>query len=360
MTSKSFLPTSSVLEARYQAQKIAFGPVIFQCVRIARDNGLLKAIEAAGEGGIEPAEAARQAGVSEYAAKVVCEPAVTAGVIDLVDGRYVLTMVGHLLLNDEMTRANMDFNDLVCYEPLMHLEASLKTGKPEGLKVFGSWPTVYEGLSQLPPQVQEAWFRFDHLYSDSAFPHVAKIIAEHQPQSLLDVGGNTGRWARFLTARVPGMQVTIADLPQQLAMAQQTIEAAGLSDRINYHPVNLLDVESELPTGFDAVWLSQFLSCFSEAEVVQILRKAARGLNAKGRIFILDNFWDRQPQDIAAYCIAHTTPYFCCVANGNSRMYTFADLEKLIHAAELKVEQVYENLGLGHSLVKLSLPTNQP
>ena len=35
-TSKTFARPMSALDARFEAQKLAFGPVVFQCVRIAR------------------------------------------------------------------------------------------------------------------------------------------------------------------------------------------------------------------------------------------------------------------------------------------------------------------------------------
>ena len=40
----------------------------------------------------------------------------------------------------------MDFIHDVNYKGLFHLEESIETGKPEGLKEFGEWQTIYEGL----------------------------------------------------------------------------------------------------------------------------------------------------------------------------------------------------------------------
>ncbi len=38
---------------------------------------------------------------------------------------------------------------------MFYLEDSIKKEKPEGLKVFGNWPTIYHGLSELPDQVKK-------------------------------------------------------------------------------------------------------------------------------------------------------------------------------------------------------------
>jgi hypothetical protein len=62
----------------------------------------------------------------------------------------VLDKTGFVVLTDPITQVNIDFNHDVCYQALFSLEQSLDAGKPLGLKVFGDWPTVYEGLAQLP------------------------------------------------------------------------------------------------------------------------------------------------------------------------------------------------------------------
>jgi ubiquinone/menaquinone biosynthesis C-methylase UbiE len=353
MTSKSFLTgRPSALEARLIAQRIAFGPITFEAVRVARDGGVLAAIEKAGAAGLSPEETAEASGMSLYGVRVVCESALSVGVLNLKDERYVLTEVGHVILRDELTRANMDFVKEVCYDATPGLGASIAESRPAGLAALGPWPTVYEGLSQLAPAAKEAWFRFDHLYSDSAFPDALAQVAALAPGRLLDVGGNTGKWSMTVARALPGTHVTMADLPGQLAMAKANVDAAGLEARIGYHPIDLLDAAQELPeAAFDVVWMSQFLCCFSEAEVVRILGKAARALRDGGRILILDTFWDRQRFDVAAFCIINTSPYFTAVANGNSKMYRYTDMERLLGAAELAVESVRDDLGLGHALI---------
>ena len=67
-----------------------------------------------------------------------------------------MAKAGWFLINDEMAKVNMDFNHDVNYLGMFDLETAILEGKPEGLKVFGNWKTIYEGLSQLPSQVQKA------------------------------------------------------------------------------------------------------------------------------------------------------------------------------------------------------------
>ena len=358
MTTRSFLDgRDSAASAYSEAQKIAFAPVVFQAVRVARDSGLLKALDAAGKIGATVWELAQATDLSEYAIRVVCETALSAGVINMADERYVLTSVGSILLNDEITRVNFDFVNDVCYDALAHLEASLKEQRPAGLSVFGTWPTIYQALPSLPQKAQDAWFRFDHLYSDTAFPDALRVIAKTQPRRLLDIGGNTGKWALTCASALPEIEITLADLPGQLEMAKQNVAASAARSRIHFHPVDLLSETATLPSGFDAVWMSQFLVCFSEEQIVRILRQAADALVPGGTIFILDTFWDRQEQNVAAFCIINTSPYFTCLANGNSRMYTYADLERCMEKAGLCARKIHDDFGFGHSLAEVTLKT---
>ena len=76
------------LQARMEAQKIAFGPVVFQCLRSAWKSGLLALIEKAGEAGASVDElAADCADYSPYAISVLLETAFSAGALRREDGR---------------------------------------------------------------------------------------------------------------------------------------------------------------------------------------------------------------------------------------------------------------------------------
>ena len=59
--------------------------------------------------------------------------------------------------------------------------------------------------------------------------------------------------------------------------------------------------DAPLPGGHDVIWMSQFLDCFSEDEIVMILRKAAAVMTAGTRLFIMETYWDRQRFDCLLY-----------------------------------------------------------
>ena len=304
--------------------------------------------------GVSQAEIVKHTGLSNYAVQILLEASLSIGTILTKDDKFTISKAGWFLLNDPMAKANMNFNHDVNYLGLFHLEEALTEGKPAGLKVFGDWPTIYEGLSSLPAEVQKSWFGFDHFYSDESFAAALKIIfdGEGKVKRLLDVGGNTGRWAMQCVGYNQDVEVTIMDLPQQLEMMRQ--QTAGLegADRIHGYGCNLLDESVKFPTpAFDVIWMSQFLDCFSEDEVTSICRRAAESMSEDSRLYIMETFWDRQKYETAAYCLTLTSIYFTALANGNSKMYHSDDMERCVNNAGLEVEKIVDGLGLGHSIM---------
>ena len=344
--------SSNAREAQRLAEFIAFGPLVFQVSRLMLKFGILEKLR---DGAMTLPQVAEAAGLSEYAAKVLLEASLSIGTV-LVDpqtDQYQLSKTGWFLLTDPAVRVNVDFNHDVNYEGFFHLEEALKEGRPAGLDHFGPWPTIYEGLSSLPEQVQKSWFGFDHFYSDSAFDEALPIVFACQPRRIMDVGGNTGRFSQRCVAYNPQVEMTIVDLPQQIALMKEATKTDTAAARIHGYGMNLLDPESEFPRDLqpDAVWMSQFLDCFSESQIVSILQRTARVMEPRTRLFIMETFWDRQRFEPAALCLTLTSLYFTVMANGNSKMYHSDDMTRLVHEAGLEVETIHDGLGQGHSIM---------
>jgi ubiquinone/menaquinone biosynthesis C-methylase UbiE len=341
---------TSALEAKEKAQWIAFAPVVFQSARVLRNTGILHAIEKNADG-LTLAQIVEEVKLPEYGVRVLAEAALGIGLLTEKDGIYKLTKTAFFLLHDRLTQVNLDFIHDVCYNGLFFLEESIRHQKPEGLKVFGEWSTIYEALSKLPPDVQKSWFGFDHYYSDVAFPQVLPHVFRNKPRTLLDIGGNTGKWALQCFRHDPDVTVTIMDLPGQVGMAKSQIEAQGFSSRIRFHECNILDERQPFPKGFDAIWMSQFLDCFSDDQIVSILKRCREALSTDGKVYILEPFWDRQKFRAAAFSLQQTSLYFTAMANGNSQMYHSDNFKRFIGKAGFTVRDEKDGIGVSHTLL---------
>ncbi len=337
------------VEAKFEAQRIAFAPLAFQAARALRDLGILESVSRSGEQGATAAAIAEERGLSVYGVETLLEAGLSLELVklrrDSLPLAFVLAKAGYFILYDPMTRVNMDFVHDVCYQGAFALADAVRQGKPQGLKVFGDWKTIYAALSSLPEQARRSWFAFDHYYSDGVFPEALQHVFRQQPGHLFDIGGNTARWALTCFHHSQGVRVTIFDLPGQLELARQNIREAGAEARVFTRAMDVLDPAQALPPGADAVWMSQFLDCFSLPEIRGIMGKIRAACGPECNVWALEPFWDRQRFAAAAYALHMTSLYFTSLANGNSKMYRSDVLIGAVEEAGFALREAVDGLG---------------
>lgn len=336
----------NAVEALEEAHRIAFAPFVFQASVSLRKLGILDYIfDHRENGGPTADEISEKLYLSPYGVGVLLEIAQTSNIVSKCDAeKYELTKVGYFLNYNETTSVNLNFAHDVCYKGLFHLNESIKTGKPEGLKELGDWPTIYEGLSKLKSAEQKAWFDFDHHYSDDIFAEALEKIFEKNPKNLFDIGGNTGKFSIKCCNFNEEVNVTIIDLPGQLNMAMTNAESNGFKDRIKGHQIDWLSENPQIPGGADLIWMCQFLDCFSEDEIVKVLGTCAASMDENAELVIVETFTDRQAFRASQFILEATSLYFTVLANGNSKMYPASVFLKLIDKAGLKLQ---EDIALG-------------
>lgn len=339
------------VQAKFEAQKIAFSPLSFHAAKALRDLGILETVSRFRKTGITSQEIADKLSLSAYGVSVLAEMGLGMGILKLKETSekapaYTLGKIGYFILADEMTRVNMDFANDVCYIGSSDLQESIRSGKPKGLKHFGNWKTVYEGLSETSEQFKKSWFGFDHFYSDLAFPEALPIVFSRPCRKLFDIGGNTEKWAIACCKYNPDVLVSIIDLPGQAAVARENAKNAGFGNRIDTISCNVLDKETEFPNGADCVWMSQFLDCFSLSRITEISEKISRSISAETDVYVLEPIWDKQRFEAAAYSLQATSLYFTCIANGTSKMYRYDELKNAIEKGGLELREVHHQLGI--------------
>ena len=323
----------SAVEAQRLAEYITWGPVIFEVARLLRKFRILEYLNESKDG-LTVTELVEKTACSEYAINVLVEGGLSAGIllVEPESERYRLSKTGWFLLTEESKAVNLDFVHDVNYQGLYYLEEALTEGRPAGLATLGNWKTIYEGLSHLAPTVQQSWLAFDHYYSDNSFDKALPIVFAQHPKRLLDIGGNTGKFALRCVEYDPEVRVTIADLPGQLSMMKEFVAGKVGAERIEGYAIDQLDAQATLPReAWDVIWMSQFLVCFSEDEIYTILQRS----------------------ETAALCLTMTSVYFTALANGNSKFYRSDVFEKQIERAGLKVLKLHDQFGLGHNILEV-------
>ena len=331
--------TIRAIDALQEAQKIAFAPFIFQTTVSLKKLGVFDLVFSQRlDGGLTIEQISKALSVSEYGLSVLLEIAESYDIVTKNEkGQFELTKTGYFLNYNKTVEVNMNFTNDVCYQGLFHLNDAIKTGKPEGLKELGEWDTIYDGLSQLTPEVQKSWFEFDHHYSDGIFVEALQRVFKNQPKTIFDIGGNTGKFAMHCLKHDENVAMHIFDLPGQLKKALTNIKKAGFSQRVQGHEINWLHDPLEIPKGADVIWMSQFLDCFSEDEIIKILKTCVDSMDSQTELIIIETFTDRQKFDNAKFVLEATSLYFTVMANGNSKMYSSSVFEKLIVKSGLTI-----------------------
>lgn len=338
MTQKSL----HAIDALEEAQRIAFAPFVFQATVSLRKRGILDLIfKNRKKGGISIDDISKELSISKYGIGVLLEIAESSDIVlKNEQGNYEITKVGYFLNTHETVNVNLNFTNEVCYKGLFHLDEAIETGKPSGLKELGEWDTIYEGLSVLPDEIKKAWFEFDHHYSDNVFEDALKVVFRNNPQTIFDIGGNTGKFALSACSYDDKVAIKIIDLPGQLNVALSNVNKAGFESRVSGYEIDWLSEDKlTIPTGADTIWMSQFLDCFSEEEILKILTTAVASMDDNAELLIMETFTDRQKFDNAKFVLEATSLYFTVMANGNSKMYSAEVFLQLITKAGLILKE---------------------
>lgn len=349
---KQKIRNGSAFLAICEANNIACAPFVFQTAYCLREFGIFQILDNDRfEVGASFDEITKLVQCSSYAVKTLLEAGVAFNLLQQDHDRYRLTKTAWFLLHDSMTKANFDFTHDVCYQGLFRLKESFENGKPEGLKFFSDEKTIYPVISKLPEPARTSWFAFDHYYSDVAYDQSLPFVFSNRPKEIYDIGGNTGRFSLKCCKYDSNVHLTIFDLPQQCTIAMENLKKEGFGDRVNVRPIDMLSNEPISPHCADIWWMSQFLDCFCEDQIVSILRRIREVMKSTSRVLILEPLIGSQPFQVGNMCLASYSLYFTAMANGNSKFYTLRDFEAFIRKAGLILDSVHHGLGVGHSLL---------
>lgn len=118
---------------------------------------------------------------------------------------------------------------------------------------------------------------------------------------LLDVGCGSGAVAAGFMERFPSLKGTLVDLPVVLEFTKSLIRERGCGGRVSYCGCNILEPWPLPVEHFDLVILSNIVHAYSQREIPQILKQAARCLNRRGFLLVHDFFPEHYPEKAALF-----------------------------------------------------------
>ena len=127
----------------------------------------------------------------------------------------------------------------------------------------------------------ETWMR---VTSEGAISSILNSRVLEGANRLLDVGGGDGTIGCTLVRELPGLNVTVFNLPASAAIARRNISERGCDDCVRVSDGNFLT--DELPSGFDRVMFSRVLTDWAPEVCRMLMEKSRRALVPNGRLII--------------------------------------------------------------------------
>ncbi|MCA9061631.1 MAG: methyltransferase [Planctomycetaceae bacterium] len=118
----------------------------------------------------------------------------------------------------------------------------------------------------------------------------APVCCDHfnfsQSRRMLDLGGNSGEFARQVCERTPHLHVTVGDLPVVCHVGREHLSGTEEAARIQFQPLHFLN--ESLPSGYDLISFKSVLHDWPEEAVRILLTRCRDALAPGGRVLIFE------------------------------------------------------------------------
>ncbi|MHA6720374.1 methyltransferase [Sphingomonas sp. RS6] len=253
-----------------------YSQILLACVQ-------LKLLDILAEGPSDTATIARRVDLPREGAERLLRAAAALELVEPIGEEWALGSAGAAL------RGNRGIAEMVAHHPLLYADladpvALLRRGGGGGL-LSGHWRYAESaGCGDA-----ESVAPYSMLMASSQPMVAAQAIDSypfHRHRRLLDVGGGAGVFVEQVSARVPGLELGLFDLPAVAALATNRLQHAGLSGRLAVFGGDFFN--DPLPAGYDLVSLIRVLHDHDDAPALALLRNIHAALPPGGRLFIAE------------------------------------------------------------------------
>lgn len=130
------------------------------------------------------------------------------------------------------------------------------------------------------------WVGYTTALTEHEAPLLVPLVRLDGTSRLLDIGGNSGAFARGLCHAHPALEVTVLDLPVVAELGRRYLAGTPEAPRIRCLAADMR--ADPWPAGHDAICFKSVLHDWPEPDVRQLLGKARDALPPGGRLFIVE------------------------------------------------------------------------
>jgi O-methyltransferase domain/Dimerisation domain len=167
------------------------------------------------------------------------------------------------------------------------LTEALRTGQPQN-EIKHTGTGMFEALYSDPDRLEQFMHAMAGI-SMGPFHALAEAFDFSKHETLCDVGGATGQLSIAVAQRHPHMRCTTFDLPVVEPIAQRSIEAAGVSDRVTTAAGDFF--ADPLPKA-DVITMGLILHDWNLERKLQLVQAAYNALPDGGAYIVIENIID--------------------------------------------------------------------
>jgi acetylserotonin O-methyltransferase len=234
------------------------------------------------------------------ATKLICQAAplqtllescVCLGLLDINNGRFVLTPASQRYLtttSPERMTGYISYSNNVMWKMWAHLEDAVRSGENRWQQTFGLSGPIFSHFFRTPEAMNEFLWGM-HGFGMITSPVIVKALDLSRFKIMCDLGGATGHWVIAACQQYPQLRGIVFDLPHALDLARQTVNQAGLQERIQVLGGDFF--EGQLPQA-DLYALGRIVHDWSEEKIRQLLKRIYQALPAGGGLLIGEKIID--------------------------------------------------------------------
>ena len=303
--------------------------IVFDTLFAYQRSGALKAaldldvFTAINEGATTAAALGTKCQAAERGVRILCDYLTTIGLLTKTNGAYGLTPEAAAFLSKK-SPAYLGTTARFLLLPELKANMDRVTDAVRLGKVPPSNDNTVDGENPI-------WIEFARSMGPMMVPAahgIADLVAGSGPVKVLDIAAGHGLFGITIAQRNPQAEITAADWPSVLAVANEHARAAQVQDRYRNLPGDLFKVQ--FPAGFDIALVTNFLHHFTPATCVDFLKKVHAALKPGGRVVVLE--FVPNPDRVTPPIPARFSLGMLTGTNGGDA-YTFEELRQQLEGA---------------------------
>jgi predicted O-methyltransferase YrrM len=158
---------------------------------------------------------------------------------------------------------------------MFQVSETMRTGESQGRMRY----------ADMPIDARESFYRGTFTEALAAGRELALRQDFSRHARLIDIGGGSGGLAIGLAQAWPQLDITITDLPANVALAQRYVTEAGLSHRVTVAALDI--VENTIPDTYDIAVMRGVVPVLTPDQLKRALANIYRAMKSGGSLYVM-------------------------------------------------------------------------